>query len=360
MPWVRDLTGLRRGCIFRTVGAVCKRVFALPESVPDRLPTQTLLVYAAADFRVVAGANLGDPLGDADDLVHDDVYACRPDARRLPLTFQADPSGYTIANTSETGCAGARLHLDSVATFMAPTGQMVEVLILAEVDGAELAAIYFLPFDDIPAKMDFALVGVDRSAAQGRFAELACVSFSAGTSITLSTGLQTPVEALSVGDLVLTRSSGAQPIRWIGHQTTRAVGTFAPICIRAGVLNNARDLIVSPNHRLFVYQRRDELAVGRSEIMVKAADLVNGVDVIRTDGGFIEYYQLLFDQHEIIYAEGIAAESMLVDARSEPHVPAAVREKIAPHRSEKYLRLEVDADKLDPAVADRLRKASLG
>ena len=32
--------------------------------------------------------------------------------------------------------------------------------------------------------------------------------------------------------------------------------------------------------------------------------LVNGNDVIRIEAGYIEYYQILFDEHQFIYAKG--------------------------------------------------------
>ena len=45
----------------------------------------------------------------------------------------------------------------------------------------------------------------------------------------------------------------------------------------------------------------------------------------RHDGGFVDYFQLLFDEHQIIYAEGIAAESLLIDPRTLAAVPEDVR-----------------------------------
>ncbi|MBR9769476.1 MAG: hypothetical protein GYB46_13720, partial [Rhodobacteraceae bacterium] len=89
-------------------------------------------------------------------------------------------------------------------------------------------------------------------------------------------------------------------------------GDFAPVVIKAGALNNMHDLVVSPEHRLFVYQRQDKLGIGRAETLVRAKHLVNGKDVHRLDDGYVEYYQLLIVEHQIIYAEGIATESLLL------------------------------------------------
>lgn len=329
------------------------------QHLPNDQPVQTLLVLAASDFRVTAGACLGDPVADASELVHDDVYGLTPGAPRRRISFRTEGDRFCIAPGSEAGRPGAALYLDCVITLMPPTGSTIEALLLAEVIGGELADIHVLPLAEIVPKQDYALVGIDRDAARDRFAALGCVSFTAGTHITLATGLQCPVEKLRVGDKVLTRDSGAQPIRWIGRQTTRATGAFAPIRIAEGVLNNAHDLIVSPNHRLFIYQRTDALALGRAEALVRAADLVNGTDVVQMPGGFVEYYQILFDNHEIIYAEGIAAESLLVDTRSETAVPPEVRRRLRDHAKRPHLSYEVPSDRLSESAAAALKKASL-
>src|SRR5690606_17316517 len=123
--------------------------------------------------------------------------------------------------------------------------------------------------------------------------------------------------------------NGPCEIRWIGRQVVRATGAFAPILIAKGALNNSGDLMLSPNHRLFIYQRRDRIRAGRSEVLVRARQLVNGHSVVQSDGGFVEYFQLLFDRHEIIYAEGIAAESLLVDTRVRPVIPDEVTRRLA-------------------------------
>jgi len=60
----------------------------------------------------------------------------------------------------------------------------------------------------------------------------------------------------------------------------RAKGDFAPVVIKAGALNNMHDLVVSPEHRLFVYQQQDKLGIGRAETLVRAKHLVNGKEFI--------------------------------------------------------------------------------
>ncbi|MEL7117662.1 MAG: Hint domain-containing protein, partial [Pseudomonadota bacterium] len=107
------------------------------------------------------------------------------------------------------------------------------------------------------------LVWAEPQLARAKFAELACVSFTRGTRITLASGAQCPIEDIRVGDRVLTRDNGVQEVRWVSQQTVRATGAFAPIVISKGALNNARELRLSPNQRLFVYQRTDRLNAGQ-------------------------------------------------------------------------------------------------
>jgi len=73
------------------------------------------------------------------------------------------------------------------------------------------------------------------------------VCFVAGTLIDTPSGRR-PIEALQEGDLVLTADHGAQPIRWIGGSHLLSVGNCRPIRIRAGHLDNDRELQVSRRH----------------------------------------------------------------------------------------------------------------
>jgi hypothetical protein len=294
---------------------------------------QAIPVYPARDFRVVQGANLGDALADMEELMLDDVYQLGAAATRQRLVVETLGDGsFRIREGGEIGQPGALLHLDSALQFMSPDGQTTEALGLVETDAeGMIAAIYLLPLGPMIAETDYTLVGMDQAAARVKFAQIACVSFTRGTRITLASGAQVRIEDLRPGDRVLTRDDGAQEIRWIGQSTLRASGAFAPIVITAGTLNNTGDLVVSPDHRLFVYQRRDALGAGRPDLLVKARHLVNGDSVYVQEGGFVDYFQLLFDRHEIIYAEGIAAESLLVDPRTRPALPAELLNRIGDH-----------------------------
>ena len=327
-----------------------------------RSPVQTIPVYPAEQLRVVNGANLGDGLGFAEELMPDDVYALAPHAGPVPLSLCDAEGRYAVAPGSAAGRPGQAVMLDCTVTFMSGDGQTQEVVVLVELDPEGcVAECWAMPLAPLQPDVDYVLVGIDRGEVARKFGQVACVSFTRGTHITMAGGAQVPIEDLRPGDRVLTRDDGPQPIRWVGQSTMRATGEFCPILIRAGTLNNTRDLVVSPDHRLFIYQRRDTLGTGRAEVLVKARHLVNGDDVRRLEGGFVDYFQLLFDDHQIIYAEGIAAESLLADMRTRPVLPQDLSEGLAGHDATLREAYEVaEALLRGPDVVDLLRRSTLG
>lgn len=322
-------------------------------------------VYSAADLTVVNGANLGDPMSFAAEIDLDDTYELRVGAtqRRLSLVLGEDGT-LTVGDGTRLGTPGAQVHLDCCLTLMCANGQTTEMLILVEVDGdGHVAQVYALPLAEMQYRTSYALVGVDTETQRQKFAQVACVYFTRGTHITLASGAQRRIEDLKVGDAVLTRDAGIQKLRWIGQSTVRAVGEFAPIRIRAGTLHNENDLLVSPDHRLFIYQRSDALGAGRRELLVRARHLVNGDSVVQEDGGFVDYFQLLFDAHQIIYAEGIAAETLLIDTRTRAALPRELTEKLArdlkSHANPAHRNFEVSETLLErPDAASLLKSAS--
>lgn len=159
---------------------------------------------------------------------------------------------------------------------------------------------------------------------------------------------------------LLTRDHGPQPIRWIGFQTRRAVGAAAPVRITEGTLNTSRDLRLSPQHRLFIWQRNDELGTGRAEVMVKAELLVNGTTVHREEGGHVDSFQIVFDGHEIIYAEGIAVESLLVTGQTRALLPQDLTLEGSTDAAAQAAALELEDREAGDDVVERLARASKG
>jgi len=314
----------------------------------------TVEVFHAAQVVACDGVTKGEPISFADELVMDDVFQIAPAAAVTALDLATDTNGLRRADTGRN-----TVYLDSCVTLMAPEGATHEALILVEIDDDTIANVYLLPLGELLPGISYRLVGIARHTATRRFAEAASGSFGRGTRITMGDGRMRPIEELAAGDIVLTRDAGRQPIRHIAHATLRASGRFAPVVITKGALHNEGNLVVRPDHRLFIYQREDHFGAGRSEVLIKAKHLVDHSAVVRRRGGFVDYYQLIFDEHHIIYAEGIAAESHLLSPHTRHALPAEISSPDHAHR--RHLDYEVEAS-LIPVnkAASLLRKASIG
>lgn len=135
------------------------------------------------------------------------------------------------------------------------------------------------------------------------------ICFTPGTTIATPYGARA-IETLKVGDLVMTRDHGLQPIRWIQSRTVAAEGKFAPVRMRPGaVVGLETDLLVSPQHRMLFTGYRAELLFGEREVLMPALHLVDDKLVTRETGGDVTYIHMMFDNHEVIYADGAASES---------------------------------------------------
>lgn len=142
--------------------------------------------------------------------------------------------------------------------------------------------------------------------------------FATGTLIETDEGLR-PVHLLRVGDMVRTRDHGMQPLRWLGGRRLSARDLAVnpklnPIRIAAGALGPgmpARDLTVSPQHRILVRSAIAERMTGSAEVLIAAVHLLGhpGIEGVEAPDG-IGYWHLMFDRHEIVFAEGAEAESL--------------------------------------------------
>jgi hypothetical protein len=134
--------------------------------------------------------------------------------------------------------------------------------------------------------------------------------FLSGTRI-LSPRGEVPIEELTIGALVDTLN-GPLPVKWIGRQKFKKTASswhwsVAPIRVARFALDDQyprRDLYLSPKHGLFV-----------DGALIPVEHLVNGRSVAPAkmdDGEVIEYFHIELETHEVIFAEGAPAETLLV------------------------------------------------
>lgn len=136
------------------------------------------------------------------------------------------------------------------------------------------------------------------------------VCFAAGTQILTARGFVS-IENLKLGDMVETLDDGLQPIRWIGRSCVMGLGKQAPIRIAAGTFDNHSHCYVSPNHRILVQGEIPELLFGEDEVLVAAKHLVDGDRIRPEPRTLIEYYHFALDQHHVVVADGLMAETLL-------------------------------------------------
>ena len=140
--------------------------------------------------------------------------------------------------------------------------------------------------------------------------------FTPGAMVATDKG-EVAVETLVPGDRVLTRDNGYQTIRWAGrrdlsHAELIVEPRFNPVCIAAGALGNGlpeRDMMVSPQHRMLMTGARAEMLFGEHEVLVAAKHLVGMPGIEQRVSKAVSYIHILFDQHEIVRADGAWSES---------------------------------------------------
>ena len=138
--------------------------------------------------------------------------------------------------------------------------------------------------------------------------EIVAPCFVEGTRIVTERGT-VPVEALRPGDRVPVVIGGkAQPVTWLGHRRVDCRRHPSPIdvwpiCLSAGAFGPGRpfrDLWVSPDHALFV-----------NGVLVPARYLVNGRTIRQEPRDEVTYWHVELPGHNVLYAEGVPAESYL-------------------------------------------------
>ncbi len=144
--------------------------------------------------------------------------------------------------------------------------------------------------------------------------------FAEGTQIATPNG-PVNVQDLRKGDQVLTLDNGVQTVRWVRSRHLNDDDlmdnpTARPIKIKSGALGNglpARDLRVSPHHRMMLNSIIAQRMLGQREVLVPAKRLVDlpgiAVDTTATQ---VSYYHVLLDRHEILMAEGAPSESLFL------------------------------------------------
>lgn len=157
--------------------------------------------------------------------------------------------------------------------------------------------------------------------------------FTPGTRIATLSG-ERPVEQLSVGDKIVTRDNGVQEIAWMGSRLLgradmQRAAALRPVLVRAGSLGNglpARDMMLSPCHRILVMP--DHPAARAGESLIAVQDLIDHREIMPLDTLRVHYIHIMFAQHQVVMADGMWTESFHAEAKTLRAMDAAQRREI--------------------------------
>lgn len=145
--------------------------------------------------------------------------------------------------------------------------------------------------------------------------------FTTSTKISTMQG-EIAIENLKVGDEISLHQAENKSarIKWIGRRKITQERLLDnpklyPIRICKGALGKGlphRDLLVSRQHRMLVSSPVAMRMFGINDVLIPAIKLTEMPDIyIDTSVEEVEYMHILFDTHEVIYAEGAPTESLL-------------------------------------------------
>jgi Hint domain len=135
--------------------------------------------------------------------------------------------------------------------------------------------------------------------------------FLSGTKI-LTAGGERNIEDLAVGDLLPTMFGGLRPVQWIGRYRYTKSEPSKPWAESARPVRIARSALAPnvPHADLYVTAAHGVLIDG---VLVPAELLVNGTTITRHEpkGDEMEFFHIKLESHDVVYAEGVPAETLL-------------------------------------------------
>jgi hypothetical protein len=135
--------------------------------------------------------------------------------------------------------------------------------------------------------------------------------FLKGTRIRTAKG-ECEIEDLAIGDMLPTVSGSLRPVQWIGRYSLKKsdpskawVKDALPVRIaRSALAPNVphADLYVTAAHSLLI-----------DGVLVPAEMLINGTTITRyePESDELEFFHIKLESHDVVYAEGVPAETLL-------------------------------------------------
>lgn len=256
--------------------------------------------------------------------------------------FQDNDGNQTLTNAitydGTPHAAGRRVEAEYTLTLEDPDGNTYTVIgfnIVGTGGGNPYGSVEGLAFVDELPPIGVDLTVLNSSEGPGGsttpFADyFTPPCFVSGTLIDTPLGARR-VEDLVAGDLVNTLDHGAQALVWVGsrHITPQGLAA-APFLCPITLTHNGQTLSVSPQHRILMAGWQAELLCGE-EVLVAAKHLVaSGRARVLTAAECgpqgVTYWHLMFEQHEIVVANGFQSESFCPGPEVMKDMPEAMEE----------------------------------
>jgi hypothetical protein len=136
--------------------------------------------------------------------------------------------------------------------------------------------------------------------------------FLKGTKIRTAEG-ERKIEDLAIGDFLPTMFGGLRPVQWIGRYPFKKSDPSKPWVKDALPVRIARSALGPdlPHADLYVTARHGLLIGG---VLVPAEMLINGTTITRYEAqecDELEFFHIKLESHDVVYAEGAPAETLL-------------------------------------------------
>jgi len=239
----------------------------------------------------------------------------------------------TITDSSGAFVTSDACYVEWTATYTGANGHVIQVWRIELDNNTRVIALSEIPAQGVTystTTKDSNVTGLDPSSLP----QLPC--FTTGTRIETQYGPQ-PIETLVPGDLVKSASGRLIPLRWVGRRKLTLselllYPQLCPIRITAGAMGNGlpvSDLLVSRQHRMLVSSPITLRMFGSDEVLIAAIKLTELPGIYADETVHeVEYIHLLFDQHEVILAEGTPTESLFTGTEALKSLPDEARQEI--------------------------------
>lgn len=205
----------------------------------------------------------------------------------------ADGSTLLFAGAADIG-ASAVLHGNTLDVFSS-SGTLDGHFVLMRTDGGS-----YREFD-----FNLGISGFDLALTTTGIAITAC--YAEGTRLATPFGART-IETIRPGELLCTADGGRARVVWTGRRRLEPIfhprpWDVSPIRVRHDAFGPglpARDLVLSPDHAVFV-----------EGVLIPVRYLCNGATVVQEAWPEVTYWHIELERHAVVLAEGLPAESYL-------------------------------------------------